>query len=192
MNDRRFQKRSHQLQQCRSFSMCVLRGTSKRSRTVKFPAECGMCAPRPALPACMSEAHACPIICSETAQQQQRDQKRYKYTPRVLGTYKNVSCIHLHTVSGSPTNLPISLIIKLNHSRSLPKAPRKQKLFSLVTHSQALRIAYPRKLNPHSSISPPRIHSAKQGKDGIDAIFCATRKRTRPFDPKVRGYRTLL
>lgn len=120
---------------------------------------------------------------------QQRDQKRYKYTRRVLGTYKKVICIHLHIAPGSPTSFPTSLIsIKPNHSRSLPEASRKRKLFSLVTHPQALRIAYPRKLNPHSSISPPRIHSAKQGKDGIDAIFCATRKRARPFDPKVRGY----
>jgi len=161
---KRFWKRSRQLQQCRFFVHVQPVGGPERSN-FRLNAVCVRLDRGEGLPACMSEAHACPI--ARERQQQSTEEER---PGKVRYKYKKVICIL--SILTRCIRLPIQLsCISYNQINSLSFFRKSFKetdpLFDQSPTTTALRIAYPRKLNPHPSIFPHG--STRQNKEKAES-----------------------
>ena len=169
---KRFWKRSRQLQQCRSLVHVQPVSGPERSN-FRLNAVCVRLDRGEGLPACMSEAHACPIARERQQQstEEKRDQKRYKYNKVICILPILTHCIRL------PIQFSYILYIQTNSLSFFRKSFKETRpLFDQsVTHHHSASNCLPQKAQPaFIHLFPHGSTRQKQGKGGIDAIFCAT------------------
>lgn len=169
---KRFWKRSRQLQQCRSFVYVQpVSGPERSNFRLNAVGVCASTGEKGCQPACQRRMHAQLLGNDSNNQQERRDLKRYKYKRVICILSILTHCIRL------PIQLSCIFYNQINSLSFFRKSFKEtEPLFDqlTVTHPQRFELPTPESSTRIHPSLPPRVHTAKQGKGGIDAIFCAT------------------